>query len=170
MSGLGIRPIVRLTAPVIQLRKIAAGTGVGYGMTFRAPEERRIATIAVGYADGWPFHLGNKGAVYHGDVRLPIVGRVSMDCITVDATALAEGALKAGDPVELIGAHQSIDQVASDAGTIPYEILTRLGHRYARREGDLSPQREGKEPLKSRPGEGRDRHDHRLVSCKAGIK
>lgn len=127
-----MRPVVQLEARVIQVRTIPAGTGVGYGLTFKADREARIATIAVGYADGWLRSLGNRGAAYFNGVRLPIAGRVSMDSITLDVTALPEGALGLGDWVELIGPNQTLDQVAADAGTISYEILTSLGPRYHR--------------------------------------
>lgn len=127
-----MRPVVALDARVIQVRTIAAGTGVGYGLSFTAEMPTRIATIAVGYADGWPRSLGNRGAAYYDGVRLPIAGRVSMDSITLDVSALPEGALGLGDWVELLGPHQSVDQVAADAGTIAYEILTNLGPRYSR--------------------------------------
>ncbi|MDX7952855.1 alanine racemase [Lichenihabitans sp. Uapishka_5] len=134
----GLRPVVRLDARVIQLRTIPAGTAVGYGAAFVAARPSRIATIAVGYADGWPRHLGGAGAAYVDGVRLPIAGRVSMDSITLDVTDLPEGRLRRGSTVELLGPHQSLDQVAAEAGTIPYEILTGLGHRYARRILDAS--------------------------------
>ncbi len=127
-----IRPVVRLAARIIQVRSIPAGAGVGYGLTFRATEETRIATISVGYADGWPRHLGNRGAVYWRGMRLPIAGRVSMDSLSIDVTALPDSVPQAGDWVELIGAHQSLEAVAAAADTIPYEILTRLGPRYDR--------------------------------------
>ncbi|PTQ13240.1 alanine racemase [Sphingomonas oleivorans] len=134
-----MRPVVRLDARIIQVRAIPAGTGVGYGLTFNKSEPARIATIGVGYADGWPRHLSNRGAAFFGGVRLPIAGRVSMDSITLDVTALAEGALGPGDEVELIGPHQTLEQVAADAGTIPYEILTSLGSRYSRIYSDGVP-------------------------------
>ncbi len=134
-----MRPVVALDARVIQVRTIPAGAGVGYGMTFTADRETRIATIAAGYADGLPRALGNRGAAYYNGVRLPIAGRVSMDSITLDVTALPPGTLKLGDRVELIGPHQSLDQLAADAGTISYEILTSLGHRYHRVYRDSEP-------------------------------
>jgi alanine racemase len=93
----------------------------------------RLAVIAVGYADGWPRHLSDRGAAFLGDRRLPIIGRVSMDSSIVDVSAVAKGGLKLGSLVELIGPHQSLDDVAAQAGTIPYEILSGLGRRYARR-------------------------------------
>lgn len=127
-----MQPVVSLQARVIQCRTVPVDTLVGYGGSYSTKAETRIATIAVGYADGWPRHLSNKGAAYYGDVQLPIIGRVSMDSITLDVSALPEGTLKLGSLVELIGTHQTLEQVAQDAGTISYEILTSLGHRYHR--------------------------------------
>ena len=131
--GAGLRPVVSLQARVIQVRAIQAGTSVGYGASFVAPRAMRIATVGVGYADGWPRWLGDVSAAFAGETRLPIVGRVSMDSMTIDVGALADGALRLGSLVELIGPHQTIDDVALQAGTIPYEILTSLGRRYDRR-------------------------------------
>ncbi len=127
-----MRPVVRLEARIVQLRAVAAGTGVGYGLTFTAPRETRLATLAVGYADGWPWHLANKGSAFVGGVRVSVVGRVSMDSMTIDVTDVPAEHLYPGAPVELIGPHQTLEDVARDAGTIDYEILTRLGARYAR--------------------------------------
>jgi alanine racemase len=127
-----MRPTVRLKARVIQQRTVPAGVGVGYGLTFRTDVPCRLATLSVGYADGWPRRLGNRGAAWRDGVRLPIVGRVSMDSMMVDVGALDEGALADGDWVDLIGADQSIDAVAADADTISYELLTSLGRRYQR--------------------------------------
>lgn len=128
-----MRPVVELTARILQIRTIKAGTGVGYGLTYTAPEdETTIATIGVGYADGWPRALSNKGAAYIGGIRVPIAGRVSMDSMTLDVSHVPAEHLYPGAPVELIGPHQGIDDVAADAGTISYEILTQLSHRYAR--------------------------------------
>lgn len=127
-----MRPVIALEAAIAQLRTIPAGTGVGYGLTFHAQRETRIATIPVGYADGLPRCLGNKGAAWIAGVRVPIVGRVSMDSMTLDVTDVPEAALYPGAPVELIGPHQTLDQLAADAGTISYEILTQLGRRYQR--------------------------------------
>lgn len=128
----GLRPVVRLDARVLQIRSVAAGTGVGYGLHHVAATPQRLATIALGYADGWPRCLGSVGAAWHRSARLPIVGRVSMDSLTVDIGALAENDLAEGDFVELLGPSQSLADVARDAGTIAYEILTRLGARHAR--------------------------------------
>lgn len=127
-----MQPVVQLDARVIQIRTIQPGTGVGYGLTFTATQAMRIATISIGYADGWPRQLGNRGAAYFEGRRLPLVGRVSMDSLTLDVSSLPDGALRPGDAVELIGPHQTLDDVAVDADTITYEILTGLGRRFAR--------------------------------------
>lgn len=127
-----MHPVIALEARIMQLRTVPAGTGVGYGLTHRCDRPSRIATIPVGYGDGWPRHLSNRGSAYIGGVRVPIVGRVSMDSITLDVTDVPDALLYPGAPVELIGPHQSIEDIAADAGTISYEILTQLGRRYAR--------------------------------------
>ena len=125
-------PVIALDAYIVQLRHVPAGVGVGYGLTHICDRPSHIATISVGYADGWPRALSNRGSVFIGGVRVPIVGRVSMDSMALDVTDLPDALLHPGAPVELIGPHQSIDDVAAQADTISYEILTRLGHRYAR--------------------------------------
>lgn len=127
-----MEPVVTLTAPIIQSRRVAAGRGIGYGLTASAPHDRIIATIGVGYADGWPRRLGGHGAAFIAGERVPIVGRVSMDSMLLDVTDLPEEACAPGTAVELIGPHQSVDEVAAAAQTISYEILTQLGARYAR--------------------------------------
>lgn len=127
-----VRPLVRLEARIIQLRTVEAGAGVGYGLTYVAGERRRLATASVGYADGWPRRLGGRAAAYVGDVRLPIVGRVSMDSMTLDVSDLPDEALAEGDFVELIGPHQTLESLAAAAETIAYEILTGLGKRFSR--------------------------------------
>lgn len=125
-------PVVRLEVRVVQTRTVPAGARVGYGGTHVTAGERRLATIAAGYADGLPRHLSDRGAAYHGATRLPVVGRVSMDSLTLDITALPPGTLELGSLVELIGPHQTLEDIAAAAGTISYEILTRLGRRYHR--------------------------------------
>lgn len=125
--------VVRLEARVLQLRDVSAGCGIGYGLDDVASTPRRIATIGFGYGDGWPRSLGGgRGAVRFGDAVLPIVGRVSMDSMMVDVTEMNGSEPNCGDLVELIGPRQSIEAVADAAGTIPYEILTRLGNRAQR--------------------------------------
>lgn len=135
-----LRPVVKLSARVLQIREIVAGTGVGYGLTHIAPGAQRLATIAIGYADGWPRSLSGIGAAYFNGIRLPVAGRVSMDSMTICLDPLTDQALHEGDFVELVGPSQSLADVASDAGTIAYEILTRIGPRHQRNyseQGDI---------------------------------
>lgn len=128
----GMQPVVRLDVRVVQTRSVPAGTRVGYGATYVASAEMRLATLAAGYADGLLRSLSNAGAAYYEGVRLPIVGRVSMDSLTIDISALPASTLRLGSMVEIIGPHQSLEMIAADAGTISYEILTSLGRRFHR--------------------------------------
>jgi alanine racemase len=125
-------PVIRLTAQVIQVRDVEAGAHVGYGWTLQTAQPTRLATVSIGYADGLQRAFGKDGAVYFRGKRLPVAGRVSMDSLIVDCSELPEGALARGSQVEIIGGHQSIDDLASAAGTIGYEMLTSLGRRYER--------------------------------------
>lgn len=140
--------VVKLDARIIQWREVPAGVGVGYGLGSVSDRSRRIATIGVGYADGWPRRLGDRGVAFVAGRRVAIVGRVSMDSMTLDVTGLPDELLVPGSLVELLGPHQSIDDVAADADSIPYEILTQLGHRFARDHvhvGAMTPQRSVRE-------------------------
>lgn len=128
-----LKPVVKLEARVLQVRDVPARTAVGYGYTARTAVASRLATVAVGYADGFLRSASGRGAAWAGGAALPILGRVSMDSIVVDASALPAGALAEDDMVEIIGPHRSLDAVAADAGTIGYEVLTGLGDRYERR-------------------------------------
>jgi alanine racemase len=123
-------PVVRLEGLVLQVRDVDSPESVGYGAAHKITKPTRVATVAAGYADGYLRSLGGRSAARWGNTILPLIGRVSMDLITLDATA-ATG-LMAGDTVELIGPDYDINALASDAGTIPYEILTSLGRRYRR--------------------------------------
>ena len=125
-----MRPVVRLSARVLALRPVQAGEAVGYNATWAAPRAGRIATIGVGYADGWLRSHSNRGHALFDGALLPLVGRVSMDLTTLDATDCP--ALREGDMVELIGPARPVDAVAEAAGTNGYEILTSLGRRYQR--------------------------------------
>ena len=122
------KPVVTLDIPIIQTRDVAAGETVGYGNTWTAQTPARIATIAAGYADGLIRAMGPNATLQAGSVTVPVVGRVSMDSITVDISALPN----APESLQLIGAQQTVDAVADFAGTIGYEILTSLGARYDR--------------------------------------
>ncbi|WP_333898821.1 alanine racemase [Agrobacterium pusense] len=127
-----MKPVVRLDLAVIQTRTVPAGSLVGYGGSFEASGSTRLATIAAGYADGLPRSLSNRGAAWYDGVRLPIAGRVSMDSIILDISALPEGTLTQGSFVQMIGPEQTLEDIADDAGTIAYEILTGFGRRYRR--------------------------------------
>ncbi|WP_028671494.1 alanine racemase [Saccharospirillum impatiens] len=124
---LGLRPVMQLTAPVIALRTVPAGDWVGYGARWQASRPSRIATLAIGYGDGYPRHAPDNTPVWLGGQRVPLVGKVSMDMITVDVTDIAN--VQLGDSAELWGEHLSVDEVASHIGTVGYELLTRVSPR-----------------------------------------
>ncbi len=122
------RSVVNLNLPVVQVMEISPGDSVGYGATWRASDRRRIATVLSGYADGIFRHLGNTSCLYSGPVPCPVLGRISMDLITVDVSGLQAEP----DYLQLLGPNQSVDSLAENASTIGYEVLTRLGRRYDR--------------------------------------
>ncbi|MEO0391469.1 MAG: alanine racemase [Pseudomonadota bacterium] len=122
-------PVVSLALPVIQVRDVLPGEPVGYGNSWTASRHSQIATISAGYADGLIRAMGPHAHLHTQDGRkVPVVGRVSMDLITVDITDAGQ----VPDSLFILGQHQSVDSLAEAAGTIGYEILTSLGARYAR--------------------------------------
>ncbi len=125
----GAAPVVKLSLPVIQSRLVAAGEAVGYGCSWVAGKPSLIATVQGGYADGIIRSLSGRATLWAGDVACPLIGRVSMDLITVDISHLGQ----APDSLDLIGPNQSVDQLADVAGTIGYELLTRMAPRLARK-------------------------------------
>jgi alanine racemase len=125
-----MRPVVRLSARILQIRDVAAGTSVGYNGTWTAEKPSRIATVAVGYADGFLRSLSNRATARFDGIKIPLVGRVSMDLTTYDVTDAPYA--KPGDSLELIGPGHDADALAVEAGTNGYEILTSLGRRYNR--------------------------------------
>ncbi len=127
-----MRHAVQLLARIVQIRDVDSPRTVGYGATARAAPGARIATIAIGYADGYLRSLTNRGQAWLGPHRVPVIGRVSMDLVTLDVSSVPEGACRRGDFVELIGDRMTIDDVADLAGTNGYEVVTRLGRRFAR--------------------------------------
>lgn len=122
----GIACVATLTAPVIQLREIAAGESVGYGATFTAKRRTRLATVALGYGDGFPRSGSNAARALVGGVPCPVAGRVSMDLTVLDVTA-APQMVAVGDRVEFFGPNLSIDDQAARCGTLGYELLTGVG-------------------------------------------
>ena len=129
--------VAHLEGTVMQVRQVQAGETVGYGATWEARRPTRIAILGAGYKDGVPRALSSSTAdgpaqVFIGGRRCPIVGRVSMDMMGVDITDLAPQSVIRGTRAEILGSHIPIDEAANWAGTISYELLTRLGSRYAR--------------------------------------
>lgn len=128
-----MRRVVSLDAPVLQIKTANAGETAGYNATHRFDKETRLAVAGVGYADGLLRTLGNKAVLYWRGQPLPIRGRVSMDLIICDLSAVPESQIpRPGDRLEVLGPHQDADALARAAGTIGYEILTSLGSRYKR--------------------------------------
>ena len=127
-----MRPVVRLSARIVQLRKIDRGESVGYGAAHVMDGPGILATVAIGYADGWPRSLSHRGCGWLAGKRVPLLGRVSMDLATFDVSAVDPSALHPGATIELLGNKYGVDDAAADAGTIGYEILTSLGARFHR--------------------------------------
>ncbi|MEM1237960.1 MAG: alanine racemase [Pseudomonadota bacterium] len=120
--------VVRLSLPIIQVRDVAEGETVGYGNIWKASRPSRIATVSGGYADGLIRAIGRGMALYSEGQACPLVGRVSMDLITVDITDLP----REPEALDILCPEQGVDDLATSAGTIGYEILTSLGARYQR--------------------------------------
>lgn len=132
---LGLRPVISLTAPVLQVRAADKGDTVGYGASFSMPTDGRLAVLGLGYGDGFPRSLSNRGQVNLNGYRAPIVGRVSMDLTVVDISAIPDGLVQPGDQAEVLGEEVTPAEVAEAADTIAYELLTNLGRRYQRSYG-----------------------------------
>lgn len=127
-----MRPVVRLNGRILQVRDVDSPQTVGYGATHRFSARGRVATVAFGYADGLFRALGNRGFGIIGGIKVPVVGRISMDLTTFDVSAVPPEQVHAGAMIELIGPGHDCDQLAAEAGTIGYEVLTALGRRYLR--------------------------------------
>jgi alanine racemase len=132
-----MRPVVELKGRIVQVREVKRGDTVGYGGTFTARRTSRIAIVAVGYADGFLRSAAGDRSKPAAQVivagkRCPLAGRVSMDLISVDVTDVPAGRARRGDFATLIGGELAIDELAAALGTISYEVLTRLGHRFHR--------------------------------------
>jgi alanine racemase len=120
---------VKLLAPILQVRSVKAGETIGYNATFKAERDMRVAVIGAGYADGVPVSMTNTGHAVLHDQPTPIVGRVSMDSTILDVTD-THLPVKVGGVVEFLG--ERLTEMADDAGTINYELLTRIGQRVRR--------------------------------------
>lgn len=124
--------VIKLQGRILQVRSVDAQRSVGYGATHRVTRPSRIATIALGYADGYPLAMSNLGTAFLDNHEIPVVGSVSMDLTTVDVTDLPDGLAVPGRLVDFIGPNNDVDAVAERAKTIPYTILTGLGRRLHR--------------------------------------
>lgn len=140
--------VVRVEGRVIQLRWVQDGDAIGYNGQWTAQGRRRLATVSIGYADGYPRAASSTDTKVASSIpvgeaivagrRCPFAGRVSMDMIILDVTEVPERALRRGDPVVFLGDDLTLDEVGARAGTIGYEVLTSLGRRYARTYSDAS--------------------------------
>jgi len=130
-NSLPAQPIMSLESRIAQLKTIGPGDTVSYGREFAAKRERKIATLPLGFSDGYPRHLGNKGWVLVRGKRAPVVGRIAMDAVMVDVTDIDK--IKTGDRVVLLGEMEEEKITAEDLagwiGTSAYEIMTRMGVR-----------------------------------------
>jgi len=125
-----LRPVMRLVARVMRVYAVPAGDGIGYGHTFQTKRPTRLATVRFGYADGYPRALGNLAVASLRGQRVPLVGRICMDHSMFDVTDAA--AASVGDEITLWGDEPRVDEIATLAGTIAYELLARVGKRVRR--------------------------------------
>jgi alanine racemase len=123
----GLLPAMTLASEIMAIREVAAGDGVGYGLDWVAQKQSRVGIISIGYGDGYPRHAPAGTPVLVNGARVPLAGRVSMDMISVDLTNHPEARI--GDSVELWGKNLSVNEVASSAGTIGYDLLAGLTRR-----------------------------------------
>jgi alanine racemase len=133
-----MRPVIELQARVVQIRTVPKGETIGYNAIWTAKHAARIAVVAAGYADGYPRAASASDDAPGADAivagkRCPLAGRVSMDLLAIDISALPENSVRRGDLVTLIGGDIGVDALAAASGTIGYEVLVSLGRRYHRR-------------------------------------
>ncbi|CAA7627815.1 Alanine racemase [Candidatus Terasakiella magnetica] len=139
--------VLRLQGKILQVHDVDSPMTVGYGATHRVARRGRLAVVGVGYADGWFRSLSNRGHGVIEGVKVPVVGRVSMDLTTFDVSEVPVDKVYPGALIDLIGPGHGADDVAAEAGTIGYEVLTALGRRHTRRWiGYPSAQKEGVRP------------------------
>jgi alanine racemase len=153
-----MQSVVELKARIVQIRTIERGDSVGYGATWTARRQTRLAIVSAGYADGYfragSSNDGTRGAdVVVAGKRCPIAGRISMDLLAVDITDLAPNAARRGHMVTLIGEGITVDELAHHFGTSGYEVLTSLGRRYARiyKGGAAAPEAAVTSPVAATP-------------------
>ena len=127
-----LKQVIKLYSRILQIRTLSTGASVGYGASYRVSEATRVATVGLGYADGYLRSLSNCSWVFFNGLRLPVIGRISMDYITIDITQIASEKIQTGDFIEIIGDKFTLDDLATVANTVPHELLTRLGTRHHR--------------------------------------
>lgn len=127
-----MQPVITVQAPVLAIREVEQDGTIGYAATRHVTQGQRLAAISIGYADGFFRSLSNQSHVFFQNHALPVMGRVSMDIIMIDISALPENTLHIGDYVDVIGDKQNADILGQNAGTIGYEVLTALGSRFTR--------------------------------------
>ncbi|MFZ1325386.1 MAG: alanine racemase, partial [Candidatus Contendobacter sp.] len=134
----GLHPVMTLTSRLIAIQHYAAGEPVGYGGSWRCPQASRIGVVAIGYGDGYPRHAPSGTPVLVNGQRAALVGRVSMDMMTVDLTELPQAQI--GDPVVLWGRGLPVEEIAHQAGSITYELFCKVTPRVVvvESEGDGS--------------------------------
>lgn len=123
----GLKPVMTLASELIAIQRVRAGEAVGYGGTYTAPKDSFVGIVAIGYGDGYPRLMPTGTPVLVNGVRVPLVGRVSMDMLSVDLSLLSKA--KIGDPVQLWGPELPVEEIAARAGTTAYELLTGLSSR-----------------------------------------
>jgi alanine racemase len=137
-KGPPVQPVVSLRSRIVLVREVPLGTTVGYGATYRAQRRERWATLGIGYGDGLPRSLSNRGVALVRGRRVPMIGRISMDLVVVNVTGIADA--EVGEIATLIGRDGdeeiTLEEIAARAGTINHEILTGLGPRLPRVELD----------------------------------
>jgi alanine racemase len=129
-AELDLRPVMTLESALLAVHARKKGDAIGYGGDFTCPEDMPVGVVAIGYGDGYPRHAPAGTPVLVNGKRVPLVGRVSMDMITVDLRS--QPGARAGDPAVLWGAGLPVDEVAAAAGTISYELLCRVAERIPR--------------------------------------
>jgi alanine racemase len=122
-TDLPFLPVMEVFAKVIALRQVKAGDGISYGLTFQVEKPMVVASIAIGYADGYFRMFSAKDYFYYQGHKLPVLGRVCMGVTMVDATNID---LDVGDEVEVFGIHKPLEEMAKTIGTITYELLTNM--------------------------------------------
>jgi len=130
-GGQALLPVLRWRTEIVRLKTLPPGHGIGYGTTFHTARESRIATLPVGYADGYSRLLSNNADVLVRGKRAPVVGRVSMDLVTIDVTDIPEATL--GDEAILLGGDIPAEEHAARTGTIAYEVFCRISARVPRK-------------------------------------